>query len=514
LGIVMPTGQINRVVSELRRICLHATSDRITDGQLLECFIGKRDESAFTLLVRRHGPMVLGVCRRILGNAHDADDAFQATFLVLVRKAPTVRPRDAVGDWLHGVAYRTALDLRGKLARQWSKERQVALLPEPAVTPEPGWFEVRTLLDGALSRLPEKYRLPIVLCDLEGRSRAEVACQLCIPEGTLSSRLAAGRQKLARRLARYGTIFTGASLATVMAENALSAAVPVPLVASTVKAATASAAVHALAAGVVSSKVATLTEGVIHTMFFAKLKAAAAVLVGVSALGLGTGGVIYQAQAGRPQDGTQVQRSGGADVVQAKRGEETRAREERLRLELDQARLEVQQLRERLERVRQEADERRESDEARLRQAQELLTRSQDARPTEREEVGRGRRRVAQAPIVRPVTEPGSLSPWSELQRQKAEMLEKFRVDRKNLEDQLRALDEHEKRMANEFDAKSAAVERQVSEARVRERSAPSSAIAESLEQILKRLEQMDQRLRRLEQRESRDRPAGGSAIR
>src|SRR5262249_20449250 len=150
----------------------------------------------------------------LLGNPHDAEDAFQATFLVAVRKAASVRPRELFGNWLHGVAYRTALEARARIARRRAKEKQVEELPHPAqAEPEAVWQELRPLLDRELSRLPDKYRVPVVLCDLEGRSRQEVARQLRLPEGTLSSRLATARKTLARRLSRYGPVLSGGLLA-------------------------------------------------------------------------------------------------------------------------------------------------------------------------------------------------------------------------------------------------------------------------------------------------------------
>src|SRR5262249_32184971 len=136
----------------------------LTDGQLLEHFLRDRDELAFEALVRRHGPMVLGVCRRVVGNTHDAEDAFQATFLALVHKAPAVVPRELVGHWLYGVAYRTALNARRLAARRGARELQVDKMPEREVTePQPS-PDLRPLLDRELSRLPEVYRVPVVLC--------------------------------------------------------------------------------------------------------------------------------------------------------------------------------------------------------------------------------------------------------------------------------------------------------------------------------------------------------------
>jgi RNA polymerase sigma factor (sigma-70 family) len=187
----MATRLLNPVIDHLRRAVLLRDGAGLTDGQLLESFLGGQDEAAFEALVRRHGPMVLGVCRRVLRIHHDAEDAFQATFLVLVRKGDTIRPREMVANWLFGVAYRTAQKARGRIARRRVREAQVKEMPEPeAVAPEEGWGDWRPLLDQELSRLPDKYRVPVVLCDLEGKTGKEAARQLGWPEGTVSSRLA------------------------------------------------------------------------------------------------------------------------------------------------------------------------------------------------------------------------------------------------------------------------------------------------------------------------------------
>ncbi len=141
----------------------------MTDGQLLERYIDRRDQAAFAELVRRHGPMVLGVCRRAAANEQDAEDAFQATFLVLVRKAASVVPRDLVGNWLFGVACRTSRKVNAAAARRRAKEKQVKVMPEPLVEPKEDAAELGCLLDQELVRLPEKYRIPVVLCELEGK---------------------------------------------------------------------------------------------------------------------------------------------------------------------------------------------------------------------------------------------------------------------------------------------------------------------------------------------------------
>ena len=250
----------------------------LTDGQLLGCFIDQRDDAAFSALVRRHGPMVWGVCRRLL-NQHDAEDAFQATFLVLVRKATSVVPRERVANWLYGVARQTALQARRNTARRRAREKQVTDMPEPAVAEQDLWRDLQPLLDHELSRLPDAYREVIVLSDLEGKTRKEVARQLGLPEGTVGSRLARARAMLAKRLTRQGVTLAGGILGAVLAKQVASAGMPNSVVDSTIKAASLLAAGKAVATGAISLKVVALTEGVIKAMLVTKLKAAIGVVM-------------------------------------------------------------------------------------------------------------------------------------------------------------------------------------------------------------------------------------------
>jgi len=254
----------------------------LTDGQLLTNFVERRDEAAFANLVFRHGPMVWRVCHHALANQHDAEDAFQATFLVLVRKAASVRPREMLANWLHGVARTTAHRARAAAAKRGARERQVTPMPERPVPPANPRADLHAVIDLELSRLPEKYRVLILLCDLEDRSRKEVAHQLGLPEGTVAGRLARARVLLARRLTRQGITLSGGLLAALLAEKAVGN-VPPGVLTSTITTAARFAAESA-AAGVVCPQVATLAEGVMKTMWHAKLKATATlavVLIGV-----------------------------------------------------------------------------------------------------------------------------------------------------------------------------------------------------------------------------------------
>ncbi|HEV3440792.1 MAG TPA: sigma-70 family RNA polymerase sigma factor [Gemmata sp.] len=263
----MSTSPLKLVIQQLRTASERDGVGR-TDGELLTRFLNQRDNDALAGLVERHAPMVWGVCRRILRNHHDAEDAFQATFIVLVRKAASVVPREMVGNWLYGVAYQTAVRLRAIAVKRGARETQVIEMPEPVVAEARG-DDLLLLLDQELSCLPEKYRVMIVLCDLESKTRIEVARQLAIPEGTVASRLARARGMLAKRLARHGLVVSGGSLAAALSQTVASAGVPPVVVSSTIKLTTLLATGKAVS--VISSPVATLTEGVLKAMFLKKI---------------------------------------------------------------------------------------------------------------------------------------------------------------------------------------------------------------------------------------------------
>ncbi|HZY85060.1 MAG TPA: sigma-70 family RNA polymerase sigma factor, partial [Gemmataceae bacterium] len=275
----MPASDIDSVIHHLRRAALREGGAGLTDGQLLDRFVSGRDTAAVEALVQRHAPMVWGVCRRVLRSHHDAEDAFQATFLVLVRKAASVMPRAMVANWLYGVARRTALKARATAARRRGRERQVERVPEPAAAEPDRWDDLVPLLDQELGRLPDRYRAVTVLCDLEGKTRKEAARQLGLPEGTVGSRLARARVMLASRLSRRGVVLSGGALVGVMSANAALGRAPTPLVVSTVKAASLFAAGETGATGLISPRVTALTNGVVKTMFMTKLKSVIGVLL-------------------------------------------------------------------------------------------------------------------------------------------------------------------------------------------------------------------------------------------
>jgi RNA polymerase sigma factor (sigma-70 family) len=291
-----PTGA---TLKRLGQAVWRAASGDRSDRELLEHFLARRDDAAFGVLVQRHGPMVLGVCRRVVGNHHDAEDAFQATFLVLARKASVIARRDLLAGWLHGVAHRTALEMRRRTLRRQSHERQVEELPQQAAAKPTETDELFAVLDQELSRLPAKYHEALVLCDLEGRSRQEAAAQLGIPEGTLSSRLAAGRQQLARRLARHGLYLSAPLLAGVLAEKA-TAELPSVLATATVRAVAASVSGPTAAAGGLSPDVVVVSRKVMSTMWWKSWKSLVMIVLALVALGGAVGWAAHLATGGEP----------------------------------------------------------------------------------------------------------------------------------------------------------------------------------------------------------------------
>jgi RNA polymerase sigma factor (sigma-70 family) len=306
----MAASPMSEVIAHLRRAVRLHDGAGLTDGRLLQAYLSRRDEAALAALVRRHGPMVWGVCRRVLHNHHDAEDAFQATFLVLVCKAASIASPALLANWLYGVAHQTALKARATAAKRGARERQVTRMPEPATAEEGLWKDLQPLLDQELSRLPDKYRVAIVLCDLEGKTRKEAARQLGVPEGTLAARLARGRVMLAKRLTRHGLAVSGGALGAALAENVASAGVPASVVSSTIKATTLFAAGQAAATGAVSAKVAALMEGVLKGMLLTKLKIAVAAFVVIAALGTGVSALTRETLAAGPKSASASQDEG------------------------------------------------------------------------------------------------------------------------------------------------------------------------------------------------------------
>lgn len=278
----MADATLGTVLRQLRRLGAPRPGDGLSDGQLLDDFLRRRDEAAFAALVRRHGPMVLGVCRRVLRHAQDADDAFQATFLVLVRRADSIRRHDSCAGWLYGVALRTAQRAKLDAARRRRREERAAA---PALRPPPDeadWRDLRAVLDEEIAGLPEQYRAPLVLCHLEGHTNVQAARRLRVPLGSLSKRLARARGLLRGRLLRRGVALSAAGLLTILAGQG-GAAVPPPLAR-----AAAGTALLALAGGASGpAPVAALADGVTRALCAGPVKGW---LLGLAALGLLIGG--------------------------------------------------------------------------------------------------------------------------------------------------------------------------------------------------------------------------------
>jgi RNA polymerase sigma factor (sigma-70 family) len=268
-----------------------ATAAALPDVQLLERFAGLRDGDAFAALVRRHGPMVLAVCRRVLGDGdwHAAEDAFQATFLVLAQKAGSLRQPQSLGPWLHGVAQRTALKARTGAARRRFCEQQASTLrPEAVLPPDPFAGEWQALLDDAIARLPQRYQAPLVLCYLEGRSVSQAAVELGWPRGTVATRLARARIRLKRHLTGKGLALSVPALTLALADHA-SAAISAGLARSTAMAALqfTDGSAQASVSGSVPETVAALAKEVLQVMVLSKIRIAAVALLALTLIGIG-----------------------------------------------------------------------------------------------------------------------------------------------------------------------------------------------------------------------------------
>jgi RNA polymerase sigma factor (sigma-70 family) len=290
----MATTQLDTLLRHIRRLAVRGCSLRRTDRQLLEDFSANRDEAAFSTLVARHGPMVLRVCRRVLNHEQDAEDSFQATFLVLAQNTGSIRKPEALAEWLHGVAYRTAMEAKRKAARRRNHEARLRTLP-PRKATNPTWDDVQAILDEEIQHLPAAFRAAFVLCALEGKSGPEAAAELGVQPGTVSSRLTRARQRLQQRLARRGIELSALLAALAVAENAGKAGVPALLASATVRSGLLVAA-GGTAAGVIPAHVATLAAGVTRAMFLTKAKIATIVLT-ISLLAGSAGIFTHQALA-------------------------------------------------------------------------------------------------------------------------------------------------------------------------------------------------------------------------
>ncbi|HZU35549.1 MAG TPA: sigma-70 family RNA polymerase sigma factor [Gemmataceae bacterium] len=285
---------LSAVLRKIHHLAAPPQDEERADGQLLDAFLTEHEEAAFATLVRRHGPMVLGVCRRILHDLHDAEDAFQATFLVLFRRAATLDRRGSVAGWLYTVAYRAALKAKASANRRRRERMETRAQQMAEADTTALWHDLRPVLDEEMNALPEKYRLPVLLCYVEGKTNTEAARLLGWPAGTVKGRLARARELLRRRLSRRGVTVPAVALSVALSERA-GAAVPSVLLDATMK-------MLVLAGGkaVLATPVAELADGVLRGMTTAKLKTTLLLLT-LLALGLGSG--IWARQAFAPGDG-------------------------------------------------------------------------------------------------------------------------------------------------------------------------------------------------------------------
>jgi RNA polymerase sigma factor (sigma-70 family) len=292
----MANKPLNGILKRIRTLAEVQTGRALTDRELLARFVADKDEAAFTVLIERHGPMVFGVCQRALRNAHDAEDACQATFLVFARKADSIRKSASLSSWLHGVACRIAANVKRERIRAKRREQRAAVPIEEACG-SANWHEMRTILDEEVAALPERFRGPLLLCYWEGRTRDEAALQLGMTAGKLHGLLERGRERLRDRLTKRGVTLSAALCSSLLVASATSAALNPTLVVASTKAALLLAAGASLTSDVVSTHVITLTKEALQTMFIAKLKVVTAsilcagltmALIGGSLAGIGS----------------------------------------------------------------------------------------------------------------------------------------------------------------------------------------------------------------------------------
>lgn len=284
-----------RILQQLRQIMAASNNSGLGDGELLDQFLERHDEAAFESLVRRHGPMVLRVGRRVLSNAHDAEDVFQATFLTLASRAATIRKRRSVACWLYGVANRIAMKARRDGARRVAASAKSSRRDQPGdPLADLTGRELCGVLDEELSRLPTQCQAALVLCHLEGKTQDEAAAQLGLSLATLKRRLERGRQMLERRLVRRGFTLSAVLAAGTLASGTASATVPIGLIGPTVKAGSLLAAGR-VTEGAVSAKVAGMAEGAIHALSWAKFKIAGLIWLFVGMTGSGVAAFFHQA---------------------------------------------------------------------------------------------------------------------------------------------------------------------------------------------------------------------------
>jgi RNA polymerase sigma factor (sigma-70 family) len=343
----MSAKPLTAVLRYLRRVA-QTGSDAAGDAGLLGRFVIHNDEAAFERLVSLYGPMVLGLCRRLLRQEQDAEDAFQATFLILARKAGAIGKHKALAGWLYKVAYRVACRARPRTLVLTNVPPM--LLDQPAGERDADviWRDLRGVLDREIAALSESYRLPIVLCYFQGKSNEEAARLLGCPQGTLAARLSRARDQLRRRLTRRGWTLSGALLGAVLSDKAGSAAVPGALIGATVESALAFVSSTSVGAAA-SEKVVTLAEGALRAMWVNKLKMMSAVILAVVLAGAGIGLVARQTWASGGSDKIEVGRNDapaqkGKAEPKADAADDSKAEIAKLRAEIAELRKEIKSL--------------------------------------------------------------------------------------------------------------------------------------------------------------------------
>jgi RNA polymerase sigma factor (sigma-70 family) len=320
-GHTMVTGHLHPLLWHIRRLAASRTESSATDAELLERFVSRRDEAAFTCLLTRHGPMIWSVCRRIVPDVHCAEDAFQATFLVLLRKAGAIGRREHLANWLYGVAFRVARDARAQAARRQQRERVLLEVPAMELAEATPRHDFSALLDEEVHRLPTQYRTPILLCYYQGKTNAEAAAELGWAEGTVFSRLARARGYLRKRLQRRGLALAAGALTARLAQQASAASLPPGLLQATLHATLSTATAGAATAGAVSPHVAALADGVVKSMLIKKLQTGVA-LVATTILLAGSALLVHRATgepppAAPPAQAAQAPKTSEAGVTEA-----------------------------------------------------------------------------------------------------------------------------------------------------------------------------------------------------
>jgi RNA polymerase sigma factor (sigma-70 family) len=386
---IMIDAQPSPLARFLRQVAEPCWAAGLTDGDLLQRFLDRRDEAAFAALIRRHGPVVLSVCRRVLHHDQDSEDAFQATFLVLVRNAGSIRKRQSVGSYLYGVARRVAV--RAKADRAGRREREQQAPPRAArdALQEVAGRDLRAVLDEEVRRLPERCRLPFVLCYMEGKTNAEAARLLGCPNGTVLSRLARARELLRGRLARRG-LTLAAGLSTW--QGPASAALPASLVGATAQAALLTVT-EGTGSEAVARPVRTLTEGMVQTMTWNKVKMTAALLLAVGLLAGGAGALVLRAGGADQPDRTAAgratgpagERPGGAGPEARRDPEREPSPAKEKAAALEEARAVVERLEVTLEKLEAELSEARLASRLEMLGAEEELHRVERQQQLERE---------------------------------------------------------------------------------------------------------------------------------